>query len=64
MKKKKTDLKSEPHELDDCFGVWYGRVVNFGDRATWAAVEYICEQGYADYYYDGINKAVAKKVRR
>lgn len=60
----KSELKSENHDLHDCFAVWYGRTLDFSKKETWAAVEEICEQGYADYYLDGTNKEAAKKARR
>ena len=50
------------HPLPDCFAVWYNTHISNGDMS--ANMEEICEQGFADFYMDGINKAFAKKVHR
>ena len=53
--------KAEEHELPDCLHVWYCPLFfndEFGD------VEEICEQGWADLKFDGINGALAKKIWR
>lgn len=49
------------HDLPDCLYVWYSSHFvhdEFDD------VEEICEQGWADLKFNGINGALAKKMWR
>lgn len=48
------------HLLPDCFLVWYGSYLSRRD----GFIEEICDQGYADYYLDGINKVEAKQAMK
>ena len=50
-----------PHHLLDCFAVWYQRALTGEDLLDHA--DEICEQGWADYKLDGINKADARRAR-
>lgn len=51
----------EGHLLPDCFLVWYAPFLRGSE--DWM-IEEICDQGYADFYYNGINKEDAKRVRK
>ena len=46
------------HLLPDCFAVWYNGVIDFPDGEA----DNICEQGWADWKLNGINKKDAKRI--
>lgn len=49
------------HLLPDCFSVWYNSCLQSDEEFD--VVEILCEQGYADFYLNGINKKEAIKAR-
>ena len=58
------------HTLKDCFAVWYtpylvgSKAHEKDEKDDWFDhVEEICEQGWADYHLNGINKNEAKVAR-
>lgn len=50
------------HNLPDCMLVWYNPYLKWIDATT--NDDQICEQGWADLEWDGINKMEAKKARK
>lgn len=55
-------MKFIQHELDECMLVFYGSSLDSVD--TVSNGEEICEQGYADLKFNGINKTEARRVWR
>lgn len=59
------------HLLDECMAVWYNAVLHADEHAGEYGGELgyegyadeLCEQGYADLKYGGINKADARRAR-
>lgn len=49
------------HELDICMAVWYNQYLS---PREFVHTDQICEQGYADLKFGGINAAMARKARR
>lgn len=53
---------SRIHKLSECFLVWYN--CHIAEEDVDKHGEEICEQGYADLKFEGINWKLAKKVWR
>lgn len=50
------------HDLPDCFAVWYNPYL--GSNFDFSETDFLCEQGYADFNLNGINKAEAKRAKK
>ena len=55
-------MRAKPHELPDCFAVWYNAILKSHDVMIDA--DQICEQGWADWKLDGINEEEAERARK
>lgn len=57
-----TTYSLKGHYLDDCMAVWYNPYLL--GRDSMAHCEEVCEQGYADLKFNGINWREARVARR
>ncbi len=52
------------HPLPDCLLVWLNPYLVYGEGDGGENEDFICEQGWADWKWGGINEDVVKIIRR